>query len=527
MLSVTSDATASVSFQNARQKPARDDRSPPSDSFGALVDANAQASQTVSPSNSSDPQGASPDRRASDVPATQPRGDATAATDDNSRPRDTQTSGQPPADSAIAAGPGIQKPAAATDESTSVPGHATKPASTKVATTKETTDATTADPAASQPIATPIAVAVTVTVPMAATPTTAAKTAGAAAVAGSVTDAPQTAAILPAQTAETGATTTSIAQDTNATPAAQQTNQTATAQTGFAAGEAVATTVAAATPVTAKATAKTLDNAQSVKGTSPVTTGPQPGTTATDAAIAPATATGTVAQHDAATGNPKHDTSTTDSAKSASPGTGTPVAQSAAQPQHAAHTTDTATSTQTGQTDASQQVINTAIPQPQVQSTTGNISGATQFNVTVATGAAVPLNGLAVQIAFTAQSGKSRFEIRLDPADLGRIDVRLDVDRQGQVTSHLAVEKPETLAMLRQDAPQLQRALQDAGLKTGDGGLQFSLRDQSSQGQTARDDTGRNAQRLIVTEDDLVPAASAGRTYGRMLGSSSGLDIRV
>ena len=143
-----------------------------------------------------------------------------------------------------------------------------------------------------------------------------------------------------------------------------------------------------------------------------------------------------------------------------------------------------------------------------------------------AAGAAVPLNGLAVQIAVTAQSGKSRFEIRLDPADLGRIDVRLDVDRQGRVTSHLTVEKPETLAMLRQDAPQLQRALQDAGLKTGDGGLQFSLRDQSSQGQSPRDDTGRNAQRLIITEDDIVPAA-AGRSYGRMLASSSGLDIRV
>jgi flagellar hook-length control protein FliK len=91
----------------------------------------------------------------------------------------------------------------------------------------------------------------------------------------------------------------------------------------------------------------------------------------------------------------------------------------------------------------------------------------------------------------------------------------------------LTVEKPETLAMLRQDAPQLQRALQDAGLKTGDGGLQFSLRDQSSSGQNTRDDSGRNSQRLIISEDDTIPAATAGRTYGRMLGSSSGLDIRV
>ena len=67
------------------------------------------------------------------------------------------------------------------------------------------------------------------------------------------------------------------------------------------------------------------------------------------------------------------------------------------------------------------------------------------------------MSGLAVEIAATAQSGKSRFEIRLDPAELGRIDVRMDVDSKGQVTSHVTVERPETLAMLRQDAPQLQR----------------------------------------------------------------------
>ena len=149
------------------------------------------------------------------------------------------------------------------------------------------------------------------------------------------------------------------------------------------------------------------------------------------------------------------------------------------------------------------------------------------MTATAATDAPVPLSGLAVEIAASAQSGKSRFEIRLDPAELGRIDVRIDVDRNGQVTSHLTVEKPETLSMLRQDAPQLQRALDDAGLKTGDSGLQFSLRDQSSSGQNDGSGSGRNAHRLIVSEEDSTPAVVAGRSYGRMLGSSSGVDIRV
>jgi flagellar hook-length control protein FliK len=148
------------------------------------------------------------------------------------------------------------------------------------------------------------------------------------------------------------------------------------------------------------------------------------------------------------------------------------------------------------------------------------------LNVTAATAqTAVPLSGLAMEIVATANSGKSRFEIRLDPADLGRIDVRIDVDRYGQVTSHLTVERPETLSMLRQDANQLQRALDNAGLSTGNGGLQFSLRDQSQQGHN--DNSNPNAHRLIVAEEDTIPAAVAGRSYGRMRGSSGGVDIRV
>ena len=149
------------------------------------------------------------------------------------------------------------------------------------------------------------------------------------------------------------------------------------------------------------------------------------------------------------------------------------------------------------------------------------------LNVAAASNAPITLSGLAVEIAASAHSGKSHFEIRLDPADLGRIDVRIDVDRDGQITSHLRVEKPETLSMLRQDAPQLQRALDDAGFKSGDGGLQFSLRDQSSSGRNNGNETSRNAQRLVISDDDAIPAVGAGRSYGRLLGSSTGVDIRV
>jgi flagellar hook-length control protein FliK len=139
--------------------------------------------------------------------------------------------------------------------------------------------------------------------------------------------------------------------------------------------------------------------------------------------------------------------------------------------------------------------------------------------------APVPLETLAVEIATRAQGGSNRFEIRLDPPELGRIDVRLDIDRSGNVTSRLMVEKAETLDVLRRDAHQLERALQDAGLKTSDNSLQFSLRDQSFNG---RNDQGNsNNPRLLIDDAELLAAESAAATYGVTARGNGGIDIRV
>jgi flagellar hook-length control protein FliK len=138
---------------------------------------------------------------------------------------------------------------------------------------------------------------------------------------------------------------------------------------------------------------------------------------------------------------------------------------------------------------------------------------------------AVPIAGLAVEIAARAQSGQNRFEIRLDPPELGRIDVRLDIDSSGQVTSRLVVERADTLEHLRRDSAGLERALQDAGLKTGENSLQFSLRDQGFAGRDSNGQSSGTAQ-LLVPDPDLAPVELAANAYGRMM-RTSGVDIRV
>ncbi|HEY6701098.1 MAG TPA: flagellar hook-length control protein FliK [Pseudolabrys sp.] len=104
------------------------------------------------------------------------------------------------------------------------------------------------------------------------------------------------------------------------------------------------------------------------------------------------------------------------------------------------------------------------------------------------------------------------------------MDVRLDVDRDGNVTSRLTVERADTYDLLRRDAAGLERALQDAGLKTADNGLQFSLRDQSANQQQTN---GADNARLVV-QDELLPTIDiTAQIYSRLAGHGGGLDIRV
>ena len=138
----------------------------------------------------------------------------------------------------------------------------------------------------------------------------------------------------------------------------------------------------------------------------------------------------------------------------------------------------------------------------------------------------VPLAGVAIEIAGQAMAGKNRFEIRLDPPELGRIEVRLDVDRDGQVTTRLIADRSDTLDLLRRDASGLERALQDAGLKTADNSLQFSLRDQTMGREQSNTPTPGAAQ--IIVHDDALPVNDATqRNYSRLAGLRGGIDIRV
>jgi flagellar hook-length control protein FliK len=93
-----------------------------------------------------------------------------------------------------------------------------------------------------------------------------------------------------------------------------------------------------------------------------------------------------------------------------------------------------------------------------------------------------PINMAQVAFEMVRQvhQGQSRFTIRIDPPELGRVDVKMHVDASGTVNAKLTVERSETLDMFQRDRSSLEKALSQAGLDAGKTNLEFSLKQQQN-----------------------------------------------
>lgn len=133
---------------------------------------------------------------------------------------------------------------------------------------------------------------------------------------------------------------------------------------------------------------------------------------------------------------------------------------------------------------------------------------------------------VAIQIRRAVSLGSDRINIRLSPAELGQVQVRLEVAEDGHVRALISAERAETLDLMQRDPRGLERALQDAGLKTDGDSLSFSLQDGGDgQSEGPGDDT---ASSPAAREDG--PASEAPSLDTQILRWSAGdgrLDIQV
>jgi flagellar hook-length control protein FliK len=98
----------------------------------------------------------------------------------------------------------------------------------------------------------------------------------------------------------------------------------------------------------------------------------------------------------------------------------------------------------------------------------------------------------------------TRFELRLDPPELGRVEIKLEVSRDHRVNAVVTTDNPQALADLTRSARELASALHSAGLELNENGLSFNLSQQQSQF-AEQESNKRGAHQNTPTE--IEPAA--------------------
>ncbi len=142
---------------------------------------------------------------------------------------------------------------------------------------------------------------------------------------------------------------------------------------------------------------------------------------------------------------------------------------------------------------------------------------------------------LAAQILKKLEGQSTRFDLELNPGGLGKVDVRLEIGANGQLTAAMTFDNPQAAADLRARASELQRALEQAGFDLS-GGLTFDVAGDRGQQQRQawQDQTENNGQAFrgqafraaLDTAGDAADAAVQGALRLRR-GVSAGLDLRI
>jgi len=130
---------------------------------------------------------------------------------------------------------------------------------------------------------------------------------------------------------------------------------------------------------------------------------------------------------------------------------------------------------------------------------------------------------MGVQIARRVTDGGSELTVRLNPAEMGRIEVKMSFDDSGTLRATVAAESPRALDLLRRDSADLGRAMTDAGVRADAQSFRFDSRagggDQFGQPQNRQQGGSQQTGAGRFYADDVgadQPIYRALRTSGRV-----------
>lgn len=135
------------------------------------------------------------------------------------------------------------------------------------------------------------------------------------------------------------------------------------------------------------------------------------------------------------------------------------------------------------------------------------------------------LEQVRIGLARAVEGAPSKLSLELMPKNLGKVTIEVEAAKDGQLKASIQADNPAALEVLRKDAPQLERSLQEAGYKLDHQSLSFSLRDQSQGGRG--EGNGRGQGNNATPENTLSPVVEDEAPVRRSRASMGRVDVTI
>ena len=132
-----------------------------------------------------------------------------------------------------------------------------------------------------------------------------------------------------------------------------------------------------------------------------------------------------------------------------------------------------------------------------------------------------------VNITKSAVKGVDKIDVHLKPEELGHIEIKMQIGKDGKLQAHIIANRPETVEMLQKEVQSLEKAFNDAGFQTDEGSLNFSFRDDGQSGRNQNDGSELRSFIGNVFEQEANNELLAANSDIQGWISDKGLNIRV
>lgn len=123
------------------------------------------------------------------------------------------------------------------------------------------------------------------------------------------------------------------------------------------------------------------------------------------------------------------------------------------------------------------------------------------------------------------KTGSDHIKVQLHPAEMGQVDVDIEIGKDGVAKVVIAASKSDTLNWLQDEAHHLQKSLADAGFDTSQDGMSFNLKGENQQNSANKNHAGSSLGEDYAA--DPVAEIQVSEDMYRTLDNADGIDIRI